>query len=210
MEGSLGVAAIHRCIQSGSWEGLLGDTEMAELTAAESGPASSTSDSIALLYATQILACILADELSRGKFAFKRCPELSRSHPQVDAAHRLLAALWKDNFDDFWEVMGTCEWDGSVKPLVDEVERVVRSRLTAAIAAAYESISVADVARLLGIPLPSVQALATAQGWVVGTDGWIEPVSACGAPVPEEALFLNDKVHELTHYVAFLEQHRWG
>mmetsp|Transcript_2013 Transcript_2013/g.3027 ORF Transcript_2013/g.3027 Transcript_2013/m.3027 type:complete len:186 (-) Transcript_2013:27-584(-) len=183
---------------------------MAELTAAESGPASSTGDATALLYATQMLACILADELSRGKFAFKRCPELSRSHPQVDAAHKLLAALWKDKFDDFWEVMRTCEWDGSVKPLVDEVERAVRSRLTAAIAAAYESISSADVARLLGIAQPSVPALALAHGWAVGTDGWIEPVSPASASVPEESLFLNDKVQELTHYVAFLEQHRWG
>jgi len=104
MESCLGVAAIQRCVQAGSWDGLLGETEMAELTAAESGPASSTGDATALLYATQMLACILADELPRGKFAFKRCPELSRSHPQVDAAHKLLAALWKDKFDDFWEV----------------------------------------------------------------------------------------------------------
>eukprot|EP00440_Ansanella_granifera_P061220 gb/GFBE01066365.1/.p1 GENE.gb/GFBE01066365.1/~~gb/GFBE01066365.1/.p1 ORF type:complete len:224 (+),score=43.74 gb/GFBE01066365.1/:1-672(+) len=203
-------AEVWRLLEAGSFSELLSACETLELSptlSVEDEPAPPSPDQVdqqGLLCAVHLLAYLLTGQLDSARFLWKRTPAALQEHAQAAAAHRVLAARWRRQYDEAFAQLNAGTWDARLQPLVTEVVARSRSKLLDQISNAYKVIAVERVGAMLGLDAAAARTECEARGWEVDASG-----NALPTPVHSSGDLMQmgeSQLQKLAEYMAHLEQ----
>jgi len=136
------------------------------------------------LAGAHLLALLAAGDVPLARALRRRLPPTATAAAtggDTAAAAAAVGALTTRDWAALYGLLGGTAWVGDVeRALAHHVAAVTRSRVGGWLAAAYRSVPPSTAAALLGVPPAEVGGVATALGWGVGGDGWVEPTVGGG------------------------------
>jgi len=187
-------------VEGADFKGLVTFCENFELDLGHSEVAAHISIGV---YKLHLLGHLLLGQLDLARFVWKRLP-LGKNDPELVAIWEVGKQMWQEDHAGVQAALAAHAWS---PPLVERLAAALRRQCVEAafrkIGMAYASILPESLAAKLGVPLQTVQELATEHGWTVDiATGALRPVQREGPP-PEGAHL--ESLQQLTNFVAHLE-----
>lgn len=168
---------------------------------------SSSSDTLdPTVYAILQAAHLIQNDFPAARYVVKRTPRAAAETEEFKAVTTVATHLWNRDFPSAYSAMQSAQWSPPLLSLIERLRVSVQERIMKLLGASYESISLVDVAALLGLGSPAeVVDLAAKSGWEVDTDGgWLIPQTTKGARNAADGPAL-DELESLTKLVLHLE-----
>jgi len=166
---------------------------------------SSSGEAAETLYALQLVAYLITDQLSSSRFLWKRLPKsLKTNSKELKALWQIGQAMWTKNNQQFYKSVEGYAWNKRVRPLVLLLLEHFRQRMEHLIAQAYSSISIRDCSAMLGLsPEQTVTHITNDLHW--GYDAAKAFVFPAIAINVKKQVLGWEQLQQLAHYAVTLE-----
>jgi COP9 signalosome complex subunit 8 len=158
----------------------------------------------AQLYGQLLAVYLLKRDLANAKFLWKRIPaSLKTANPELAQIWLVGQKQWLKDLPGSYEALNR-DWSESLKPIMNAVGESTRRRAFTLGSSAYSSISAADFASFVGMPVNDAVEAAKARGWQYDKSlKFLTPVM----PVKQKESHISSEQHlsRLTDFVSFLE-----
>merc|ERR1712137_898052 len=161
------------------------------------------SSGTAPLYAVQLAANLIVNDLNNARFLWKRLPKDAKGDAELKSLWNIGKALWAHNIAEEYVALGAFQWTPQIQPLVSALAERFRSNVLSLLSRSYSSISKKDCAAYLGHPVTETEALVVGQeGWAVEGDMFIPK----RPPATQLEATGIEQLQTLAKYAVFLEQ----
>eukprot|EP00741_Cyanophora_paradoxa_P021480 tig00021357_g20736.t1 len=191
---------VRRIVASGDLSGLATACESYELQCAESVHASA--DLPDPLYAIQLCAYLIENDLSRARFFWKRATAAKKCG-EFAAMWVVAQHLWRKDYALAQRGLVQGSWSAELSPLVVALQESVRGRTWALLAKAYTSLLLQNCAEALGLSPAQTITFCQQRGWVMDSTGKV--LLPGGVKSEQARISGHQSIGPLTDYVVHLD-----
>ena len=156
------------------------------------------------IYSQLLAIYLLEDNLTSAKFLWKRIPLIvKRSHAEISQVWDVGLKLWQRDFKGVHQYLQK-EWSDPLKPIMAALSDAIRKRALLLVQRAYSSISVDNLAGLLGMSVREAIDAVVAEGWRADPDTRMV-VPKLAVPMELAAVPSERQLARLTDFATFLE-----
>lgn len=156
-----GSVAIAQVLQDGSFDRLASMLDALELQV------NAPELPIGWPYSAHLLAHIHNWQLEDARFLWRRIPPQLKQNADIDAAYRLLQALWNKDYEGTWQAFGSYAWPQPIEALASATGGILSARILSLLGRAYSVLPLRRAVALLGLTEDAATSLAEASGWTV-------------------------------------------
>ena len=191
---------VHRVLAEGKYGEAAKACEQVELQANDSSCQNPA------VYSIQIVSHLISNELNDARFCWKRVPSTLRQEGDIQSVSKLLESLWDKDYVGFHQNVASLQWSstlqGPVQALVEEVKR----KIEGTIAKAYTTISLGDLAPILGSSRDQVLHVIEKNQWKLDAASDMVTVrSSTEKAAPMKPIAAQASLQEMTKYVVHLD-----
>jgi alkylated DNA nucleotide flippase Atl1 len=192
---------VQRRLAEGKYDQAAKACEQVELHASDSSSQNSSE-----VYSIQIVSHLISNKLNDARLCWKRIPSALRQEGDIRSVGKVLESLWDKDYVGFHRNVASSQWSSAIQGPIHALVEEVRLKIEGVIAQAYTTISLGDLASILGSSRDQVLRAIERNGWELDTSSAMVTVkSSAGKAAPIKPIGARASLQEMTKYVVHLD-----